>query len=362
MNNSKAERPTTPSLQETETDEQVDFSRDNEVVVSERLTESVDSVTPSREAATPRADIMSNVTVRDETEVKQENINKNSNTSSEGISANDSSTRAAGGANQVLAAIDSAETPGHVDPIISRDHKVADESEENEKGKRESTWRLSAAVTPQFSYKAVTPVGNDEVLVTNISTRSSYPERAGFGFAIGAGKEVLRNLYLDAQLTYTRASQTIAFTYATGKVDTLLAVQGQDGNVRVIPVYQVSDREQKSTLGYGGIRMTVTHYFWSRGKRRFNIMAGAGMNLMVSNKFEEKVNGTWIKYEDLPLNRTNYHLTLGAGYSVAFGDGWEVMFSPMLTHYTKSQGTSQMPFTLNHRAYGLNILFSKFLR
>ena len=236
------------------------------------------------------------------------------------------------------------------------------ESEHDQKDKRPSTWRLTAAIAPQFSYRTVRPVGNDDVLVTNIKTGSGYPERAGFGFAVGAGKEITRNLYLDGQLTYSRTSQTIGFAYASGKIDTLLAIQGQDGNVRVIPVYQVSNREQKSTIGYGGVRMTATHYFWLKGKRRFNISAGAGLNFMASNTFEEKINGTWVSHDNHPLGKINSHLTLGAGYNLAFGNGWEIMLSPMFTRYLKKIETNQQPFQLGHRSYGLNIMLSKLLR
>lgn len=269
-----------------------------------------------------------------------------------------------GGSGQsVVAAADSlTDDPENATEVAKALPEEQEEQQQDEEAQRISTWRITAALAPQFSYKSVTPVGNDEVLVTNINTRSSYPARAGFGFAIGAGKEVLRNLYLDAQLTYTRTSQTVDFSSSTGKVDTLLAIQGQDGNVRVIPVYEVTAREQKSTLGYGGLRMTATHYFWSKGKRRFNISAGAGMNLILSDSFEEKINGTWIRNENVPLNKTNYNFTLGAGYNVAFGNGWEIMLSPMLTHYLKKIESNQQPFRLSHRSYGLNIMLSKSLR
>jgi hypothetical protein len=263
---------------------------------------------------------------------------------------------------QLMTEPDSIKNEGAISSKAQQDPDSADEPGYDKEAQQTSTWRITAAVSPQFSYKSITPVGNDEVLVTNIRSRSGYPERAGFAFAVGAGKEIFRNLYLDAQLTYARTSQTIDFSSATGKIDTLLAVQGGDGNVRIVPVYQVTDREQKSTLGYGGIRITATHYFWSKGKRRFNISAGAGLNRMVSNAFEEKINGSWVRFDDLPLSKTNYHFTLGAGYSVAFGNGWELMFTPMLTHYLKKIQSNQQPFHLAHRSYGLNIMLSKSLK
>lgn len=241
----------------------------------------------------------------------------------------------------------------------SQNLKPSGEVEHNEKKTQSSIWRLTAAIAPQFAYRALSPIKNDEVLVTRVSTSSRYPEHAGLGLAIGAGKQVTRYTYFDGQLTYTQIRQSIGFSYTTGKIDTLLAVQGQQGQVRVVPVYEVADREQKSLLRYAGIRLTATHYFWLKGKRRFNISAGAGLNRVLSDKFKEKINGTWTESNHLSQKKINAHFVLAAGYNVSFGSGWEIMLNPTFTFYGKKTETNKQPFQQTHRSYGLNIMLSK---
>lgn len=238
---------------------------------------------------------------------------------------------------------------------------ATDEDSENDHT-RISSWRLTVGFAPQFLYNSARPVSNDEVLVTSIRDRkSNYPERIGFGLALGAGKAVNKNLYVDGQLTFTKMNQNILYSYATGKVDTLIATQRSDGNIMVSPVYQLNDTEKRAEFSYAGLRIGGTYYFWSTPVRRFSFTASAGANFLISNSMKEKIEGNWISQGNGSMNKINYSLMIGVGYNIDLNNGWEVMFSPMFNYFLRKIETEQQPFNLSHRSYGLNITLSKSL-
>jgi hypothetical protein len=249
------------------------------------------------------------------------------------------------------------------DELASANEMIKEEKEDEgnkDGGMRE--WRITAAFTPQFMMKTARPIGNDEVLVTGINTNSgSTPERIGYGISLGASTEILPSLYIDGQLTYVRARQNISYSYATGKVDTLLAQAQSDGTVRVIPVYQVNTTERSTAWSYGGFRLGATYYFWSRAGRRFNISASGGMHYLLDSEVRENRNGTWTTLPNGNVNSTDYSMMIGAGYNVAFARGWELMINPAINYFLRSTRSSELPYYYNQRSYGINVMLSKTL-
>jgi len=232
-------------------------------------------------------------------------------------------------------------------------------SEKKESKKKSSDWRLTAMESPQYSTKTVTPVTGDEMLVTDID--DNHLERIGFGFAIGAGKSVTPNLYVDGQLSYVVSDQVVNYSYTNGKVDTLLAMQQPDQSVLVTPVYQISNSEISTKYGYGGIRLGATYYFWTTQGGRFNLAASAGAHYLMSSQVKEKINGQWISLSDENMSKVNYSFIIGVGYNINLSKGWELMINPALTYYLREIQDDRLPYNLNQQSFGLNIMLSKTL-
>lgn len=223
--------------------------------------------------------------------------------------------------------------------------------------RKSNSWRLTASVTANYLTNTVRPVVNDEVLITNIDKAASF-QRIGFGFALGGGKEIASNLFMDAQLSFIEMQQSPSFTYTTGKIDTLLAVLQPDQNVLVTPVYETTRQEIMGKYRYAGIKLGVSYYFWATPKGRFNIMASAGTHYLFSSQVKSKMEGQWITLTNKDLNKVNYSGTIGAGYNFRFNE-WELMINPTINYFARDVKSKELPYSLNNQSLGLNFMLSK---
>ncbi|MBX2968455.1 MAG: hypothetical protein KF803_03715 [Cyclobacteriaceae bacterium] len=236
---------------------------------------------------------------------------------------------------------------------VKTDETPAEKSNENAR-----TWRLSASFAPQYITKNIKPIANDEVFLAS-ARKNSDTENIGFSAAIGIGRSVTRNLYIDASLSYTQIKQAVNLSYTTGKVDTMLAVQQADQTVVLKPVYAYTNREIANTFGYAGLRLTGTYYFWTGERSRFNFSASAGAHYLVSAQAKERINGEWVKLNSDNIEKLNYNLSVGAGYSMLFNKGWELQINPTLTYFMKNVKNEELPYSYSQQSVGLQIMALK---
>jgi hypothetical protein len=234
----------------------------------------------------------------------------------------------------------------------------ADETPAEKSNQNARTWRLSASFAPQYITRNIKPIANDEVFLAS-ARKNSDTENIGFSAAIGIGRSVTRNLYIDANLSYTQIKQAVNLSYTTGKVDTMLAVQQADQTVVLKPVYAYTNREIANTFGYAGLRLTGTYYFWTGERSRFNFSASAGAHYLVSAQVKEKINGQWIELNPDNIEKLNYNLSVGAGYSILFNKGWELQINPTLTYFMKNVKNEELPYSYNQQSVGLQIMALK---
>lgn len=233
--------------------------------------------------------------------------------------------------------------------------------QKEEEEKKVNQWRVTASFSPQFLTSPVAPVTSDEVLVTGVDDSKNF-KNVGYGFSIGVGKAITPNFFIDGHLSFTQSKQDIYFSYATGKVDTLIATQLPDQSVRISPVYEIANREIASRYSYGGLRVGATYYFWSTTHGRFNFNAIAGLHYLLASETTEKINGEWSTLPDENPDKVNYNLMIGAGYNLNLNKGWELMINPSLTFFLKDVKVNNVPYNINQRSVGLNIMLSKTLR
>ncbi|WKZ60330.1 MAG: hypothetical protein QY309_02370 [Cyclobacteriaceae bacterium] len=243
-----------------------------------------------------------------------------------------------------------------VDPL---EKEVKTEETPEEKSKLSApSWRLNASFAPQHITKNIKPVADDEVFLTS-ARKNSDTENIGFTAAIGIGRSVTRNLYIDANLSYTQIKQSINLSYTTGKVDTMLAVQQADQTVVLKPVYAYTNREIANTFGYAGLRLTGTYYFWTGERSRFNFSASAGAHYLVSAQAKERINGEWVELNSDNIEKLNYNLSVGAGYSMLFNKGWELQINPTLSYFIKNVKNEELPYSYNQQSVGLQLMLLK---
>ncbi len=245
------------------------------------------------------------------------------------------------------------------DPVATAEPSADDVRDETKIGY--GPWRLSMAAIPQFTDQSILPTANDETFVTSVGSRSKYPAYTGMGVAFGVGRPIKKNFYVDAQLSYTRTKHDVSYTYATGKIDTLIAQLREDGTVTMVPVYDLATAEKDVAFTKGGLSIMTTYYFWQNPVRRFSLSAGAGVNYLLSAKLTERSTGDELPSGGYLADRMNYSFFFAAGYNVTIGKGWEVMISPMLNYNLKKISNGQQPFEFTKRSYGMNIILLKSL-
>lgn len=249
-----------------------------------------------------------------------------------------------------------------VDESAEADSLVkARETEETprEKSKMNSAnWRVNASFAPQYITKNIKPIADDEVFLAS-ATKNSNTENIGFSAALGIGRSVTAKLYLDANLSYTQIKQAINLSYTTGKVDTMLAVQQADQTIVLRPVYAYTNREIANTFGYAGLKLTGTYYFWSSERSRFNFSVAAGAHYLVSAQAKERIHGQWVELNPDNIEKLNYNVSVGAGYSLLFNKGWELQINPTLTYFMKNVKNENLPYSFNQQSVGLQLMLLK---
>lgn len=221
-------------------------------------------------------------------------------------------------------------------------------------------WRINFSITPSYVARSVKPVADDEVFVTKIGNNDgTLAQRIGVGFAIGVGKAITKDLYVDAHVTFSHSKQNTFFSYSTGRVDTVLAVQQPDETIRLTPVYAEHHREMKNNYTYGGVRIATTYYFLSQPHGRYNLLVAAGVNYLLSADVQERFDGQWIDLANKNLHKFNYTFTVGAGYTLDLHEQWALMINPVLTYNIRQVKNGDLPYRLDQRPFGLNIMLSR---
>jgi len=236
---------------------------------------------------------------------------------------------------------------------------IMKEKERNENSEtKQHAWRLSASFAPQYHTRNIKPNADDEVFIAS-ATKTLNMENIGFSASAGIGKSIASNFYLDATLSYTQIQQATNLSYTSGKVDTLVAVLQTDQTILLKPVYEFTDREISKTFSYAGLNLTGTYYFWEGQRSRFNFAAAAGAHYLVSAHVKEKVNGQWIEQRNENIDKLNYTLSIGAGYSILLPKAWELQINPTLTYFLKNVSNQDLPYTSDHQTIGLQVMMLK---
>lgn len=227
-----------------------------------------------------------------------------------------------------------------------------------EKEEKINSWRLSFSFSPQYIFKSLIPVQNDEVLITGLNnTNANYPERIGYYITVGAGKFVSKSFLVEGHLTFYRVGDHLSYNYATGALDTLIKTY-HNGYIDVTPVYKITTREISNRTNFGGLKLDATWFFLDNGSRKFNITGSAGVNHLLMINQKEKINGIWTEIDDDSIEKTNYNFIVGAGYNLKMKKGIEFMVMPHLNYYLKSYSIQQ-PFILRQHAYGIQVSLFK---
>lgn len=235
------------------------------------------------------------------------------------------------------------------------------------KGSKE--WTVGLFFSPRYSFRIVTPSSSDDIYIESLTTRpKSGSERMGYELGISVSKAITNRLYLESSLAFMQLKENVAYSYTTGKVDTLLRKGSSDGQqIQLTAVYASGNRQLVSSYAYGGWRLGATYYFWQNHRRRFNITMNGGINLLVKGQTREVINGQESKTINFPskeniLEQTNYNLLIGAGYSLQMMEKYELMLMPTLNYFLGSTFKAREPFGLQPYSLGIHVQIKRRLK
>lgn len=221
--------------------------------------------------------------------------------------------------------------------------------------------------TPQYTYRFIVPTADDEIYVINIqSGNHSALERRGYSVGLQYGKSITENILLETGISLLSLSQDLTYQYNSGEVDTLVYNLQEDGRVILQPTLTERERTLSSQYAYGSLQLGMQYFFWQNQQRRFNLYLGGGMNLLVKGKTKEYVDGALIRTtrfpsEDNPLEQSNYHLQIGAGYNRKFARRYELNVMPSLSYFLGSTYREREPLGIRSYTVGLKFQLRRYL-
>lgn len=221
-------------------------------------------------------------------------------------------------------------------------------------------YKLILSVTPVFTSAVSHPKASDEVLITKIN-QINKPVNTGFSFSVGAGKVINEKLSLDAQLSFRSMKHRTAFSYTTGVIDTLLAIQQTDQSFLITPVYNINEREVSTTYGYTGLQLGFNYTVLAMRSSQLSIIGAASTQFLIFADAKEKLNNRWVSIEADGVRKLNFNMMIGLAYTRNLSRGWDVTMSPALSYYLKEPGNRNLPYNTSRQSMSLTFMLSKIL-
>lgn len=228
----------------------------------------------------------------------------------------------------------------------------------NSDSKQPGKWRITASFVPLYIKETISPIDNDDILVTKVS-RPGGTRKMGYALGIGVGKIISTHLVIDGEISFLRGQQSVNFSTATGNIDTLISTVQPDQSVVVTPVYETTARSITTDYGYTGIKLGASYYFMNGNYGRFNISASGGAYFKVIGNVKEKHPAGWVGRSASDLSKSNFTFTLSAGYNLKLNPSWELSINPSTTYFMRKKTTSDLPYNLSQRSFGVNFMLSK---
>lgn len=107
-------------------------------------------------------------------------------------------------------------------------------------------------------------------------------------------------------------------------------------------------------------REVATERNW-KYKIKKMIISESGITMLnrFSAQAKERINGEWVELNSDNIEKLNYNLSVGAGYSMLFNKGWELQINPTLTYFMKNVKNEELPYSFNQQSVGLQLMLLK---
>ncbi|WP_128543159.1 hypothetical protein [Larkinella soli] len=109
---------------------------------------------------------------------------------------------------------------------------------------------LFAGVMPLYTFRKVTPVRQDEVVMEKIQPATSLSSRAGWRLQLGAEWPLSRRFGLRIAGVYQQLQQQMAYTARSARPDSSRMEWIDAQTIRVVPLYKSQEKQVKTTWRY----------------------------------------------------------------------------------------------------------------
>ncbi|GAB3904869.1 hypothetical protein GCM10028803_34910 [Larkinella knui] len=147
-----------------------------------------------------------------------------------------------------------------------------------------------ASVMPLYTYRQVTPVRHDEVVMEKIRTATSFSARTGWRVQAGAEWPLSRSLGLRVGAVYQQLQQQLTYSTRALRSDSSKVEWIDQQTIKLTPLYKSEEHHVKTTWQYVALSAEGRLYFnpdQSAGLRH-SIAAGGSVGYLISGRSKQR--------------------------------------------------------------------------
>lgn len=254
-------------------------------------------------------------------------------------------------------------------PVVIAKNKGREENKVMEEPKNEKEKEADNPVkkyyfqvffSPRYSYRRIASNAKDDMLIVDIKNGLNFRQRFGYETGVFFSRDLNSRLSINAGLSLVSLNESITYSYTKGAVNTIRFETEKNGQYTVVPIYENDTATASSSYYYSGVTLSSSYSFLQTKSRRFYLIFGTGVNLLIKGKTVVELNGVenstlYFPSRENPLEQMNFKLNLGGGYGHRLGEKIELNVEPAINYYLGSTFKEREPVGIKPYTLGVNI-------
>lgn len=258
-----------------------------------------------------------------------------------------------------LAKGDSLQTGIKWDSLAAKPVFAASDSSSREEGKG---WSLGLLIAPRYASKVFVPDAADNIFITRLNNKNKFnAERQGIELGLQVSRAISPKLDLNLGVSWLKAKENVSYTYSNGTFDSVQYIQVSSTSMVVKPIEKQETGAFISASSYGGAQLGMSYHLWSGPAGKLSVSLSGGGNVLLKSKTRFMINGDLYpalsaQEEDSLMNKSNFNLALGLGYTRELSKGFDIRVMPTLSYFLEPVYKPQQPYSLRPYFLNLNIV------
>lgn len=213
----------------------------------------------------------------------------------------------------------------------------------NKKRKKKTPLTVYALLTPSVSFQTVSPLSQDAVVIQKFSNPSMFSgDRLGFSFEAGIQGRLTEKLEYVGGLSFYHQSQTLQYTYQTGKV----TVESGGDDLSFVATPETAQKSFHYSMQNIGVQAGLLYTL-----KEQRLSHKVGVMLQFQEGLAKASEGE--AYNNAASNYLNYQLLYRVELEI--DSRLKFIFQPSLGRTLKANESLDAPFTLKQYRPGIGI-------